>query len=324
MDRNAYLDDVLFSYSMKHIEKRTNAYKAVAKELRDAIEANYMDKMYGTFYSGSIAKHTAVNTNFDIDFVAPFMRDSFGTLEEMYRSVYEFLDYYVKNTPKYTGHVYLRKQTVSIGFEYTVTIDEMQEMMSIDVVPGRELTQGDYLNSRDLNLYFFDRNWGFGSEDSSYQKTNIHAQFEELCQKTIERQIIRLLKIWKKSNNIDIKSFVLELFTLKAMDGYEPQDLWTTLLYVLEYISKHAEDTSCHLLDPGNNNNDVLAKMDQLKRRYIADNVKSLLQGIEVYGDSYIKTSFPENNRYKRMPVAGYEMRQGTQVPLPPSGKLFG
>ena len=323
MDRNAYLDDVLFSYSMMHIEKRTNAYKAVAKELRDAIEANYMDKMYGTFYSGSIAKHTAVNTNFDIDFVAPFKRDSFGTLEEMYRSVYEFLDYYVKNTPKYTGHVYLRKQTVSIGFEYTVTIDEMQEMMSIDIVPGRELTQGDYPNSRDLNLYFYDRNWGFGSEDSSRQKTNIHAQFEGLSQKTTERQIIRLLKIWKKRNQIDIKSFVLELFTLKAMEGYEPQDLWTTLMYVLEYISKHAEDTSCHLLDPGNSNNDVLAKMDENKRRYIADNVKSLLRGIEVYGDSRIKTAFPENNRYKRE-QPGYEMRPGTQVPLPPSGKLFG
>ena len=204
-----------------------------------------------------------------------------------------------------------------------MTIDETQEMMSIDIVPGRELAQGDFPQTKDLNLYFYDRNWGFGSEDSSYQKTNIHAQFEGLCQKTVERQIIRLLKIWKKSNQIDIKSFVLELFTLKAMEGYEPHDLWTTLMYVLEYISKHAEDTSCHLLDPGNSNNDVLAKMDEYKRRNIADNVNSLLRGLEVYGDSRIKTAFPENYRYKRNP-AGYEMRPGTQVPLPPSGKLFG
>lgn len=323
INKNEYLDEVLYSHKMCHIEKRTDKYKEIAKDLRDAVMEHYGNKkMYPTFLSGSIAKHTAVNTKFDIDFVIPFRRDSFDTLEAMYEDVHTFLKTLIKDNEKYRA-ANLKKQTVSIGFTILTEVEGSYEEISIDVVPGRELKQDDYGETRDLNLYFCNPDWGFLAKDSTYQKTNIQKQSDTICGKENERKIIRLLKVWKKANNKDIKSFALELFVIKAMDGYDgAKDLWSMLKHVLQYIAEHATDKSCHLLDPGNSNNDVLEKMDDVKRSYLQREMKNLVEGIE-RNDWYIKQAFPVNQKFPKVKDS-YGMRPGNQVPLPPTNKHFG
>lgn len=324
ISKKDYLDDVLFSYSMTHIKDVTDEYKAAANRLCKAVEAHYGDKMYSTFFSGSIAKHTAVNTKFDIDFVVPFKHDSFDTLQAMADDVFDFLKEYIgedENVDICDSSV--QKQKVSIGFTYRYKVNGVQKLIPIDVVPGRELSQGDYAKTGDLNLFFRDSHWGFMSDEGSRQKTNIAKQGDEICGKNNERKIIRLLKVWKKANNKDVKSFVLELFVLKAMEDYDgAKDLWSMLKHTLEYIRDHATDTSCHLYDPGNSNNDVLARMDEAKRRYLHDETRLLLYWIENNAD-YIKIAIPENREHKR-PREEKKADSVRQVPLPPSDVRFG
>lgn len=319
-----YLDDVLYSYSMSHIKETTDEYKAAANRLRKAVEEHYGDKMYSTFFSGSIAKHTAVNTKFDIDFVIPFKHDSFDTLQAMADDVFEFLKEYVKmdeNVDICDSDV--KKQKVSIGFTYRYHFDGVQRSIPIDVVPGRELNQGDYENTEALNLFFRDSTWGFLSDEGSRQKTNISAQGKLISGKVNERKVIRLLKIWKKANGKNVKSFVLELFVLKALEDYNgTKDLWALLKHTLEYIRDNAKNESCHLYDPGNSNNDVLARMDNYERVQLSNDMKNLLYCIENI-DGYIKTAFPENTKYQK-PKDSYGEKIGSKMPLPPNNRRFG
>lgn len=322
ISKKDYLEDVLFSYAMPHVKEQTDAYKAAAERLMGAVKEHYGDKVIKTFKSGSIAKRTAVNTKFDIDFVIAFKRDSFGTLQEMSDDVYEFLEQYRKENIDIIDS-YVQKQKVSIGFTYRYFDNGVQKEIPIDVVPGRELQQDDYQETGNLNLFFRETTWGFLSNEGSRQKTNIEAQSANICGKKDERKIIRLLKVWKKNNQKHVKSFVLELFTLKAMEDYDgSRDIWSMLQHVLQYIRDHATDTSCHLIDPGNTNNDVLTRMESADRSSLKSEMDNLLRQIDNWPE-YIKVAFPENKAFKRKKEA-YGMRTGTQVPLPPTGKRFG
>lgn len=321
-NKKEYLEDVLYSYAMPHVKDQTDVYKAAAERLMGAVEKHYGDKVIKTFKSGSIAKRTSVNTKFDIDFVIAFRRDSFGTLQEMSDDVFKFLDNYRKENDDIIDS-YVKKQKVSIGFTYRYFDNGVQKEIPIDVVPGRELRQDDYEETGNLNLFFRESTWGFMSDEGSSQKTNIEAQADKICGKNDERKVIRLLKVWKKCTGKHVKSFVLELFTLKAMEDYDgPRDIWSMLEHVLQYIRDHATDTSCHLIDPGNTNNDVLARMDSADRTTLKSEMDNMLRQIETWPE-YIKIAFPENREHKRKKES-YGVRTGMQVPLPPTGKRFG
>ncbi len=221
IDKSKYLQDTLDSYKMKHIPSEVDAFKSKRDEITNALEDHYGSKQYDCFNSGSFAKHTAINIKYDMDVVAPFKKDSFDTLNEMFDDVYDFL------SDEYSDAEEVRKQKVSIGVFFK---EEDGIKVQIDVVPGRELQQDNYKNDKSLNLF---KNDG----DTTWQKTNISDQIEHIKGKTDERKVIRLLKIWKKNHNKDYKSFMLELFSIKALKGYSgANDLWEKLKYTMEYI----------------------------------------------------------------------------------------
>ena len=141
-DKNKYLDEVLQTHKMHHIQKFVDKVKAKREEIKQLISDHYGSKKYTAFNSGSIAKHTATNIKFDMDVVEPFKHDSFDTLQNMFDDVYSTL------AEKY-GDV-VRKQKVSIGLEFPKE-DGDELPVQIDVVPGRELSDDDYnLNSATL------------------------------------------------------------------------------------------------------------------------------------------------------------------------------
>ncbi len=101
--------------------------------------------IYNPLNSGSYAKHTAINIKFDLDLLTPFKRDSFDTLENMFDDVYAFI------YDKYNTSAKIRKQKVSIGIEFYP--DNDGDVISIDIVPGRELNKNQYEKDKKLNLY---------------------------------------------------------------------------------------------------------------------------------------------------------------------------
>lgn len=312
MNKNEYLNEVLDTHKMSKIQSVVDKYMAKRDEVKKAIEEHYGSKMYSAFMSGSFAKHTATNIKFDMDIVVPFKRDSFDTIQNMFDDIHAFL------SEKYSDEEAVRKQKVSVGI--TFKKDEDGDQIQMDVVPGRELTQDDYTDSHDLNLYFNEDHWGF--KKGSWTKTNIQAQVENIKGKQNERQVIRLLKIWKKRLNKDYKSFLIELFVIKAFSNYEGEsDLWERLKFAMQYIANHVTEEGFKLLDPGNSNNNVLSSMDDIKKRCLASDMASIVSNVES-NDENIKVYFKVNENYQnRSNEKGFGENV---VSYPPTSKRFG
>jgi len=310
-DKNKHLKEVLETHKMHHVQDFVNKVKKRREEVKGKLQDRYGSDKYSSFGSGSFAKHTAINVKFDLDLVEPFKHNAFGTLQEMFDSVHDFLADEYKNTG-----VTIRKQKVSIGISFPIENGD-EKPVELDVVPGRELSDDDYLDSHDLNLFFNEDHWGFKKGTS--QKTNIQKQISHIEGKTSERQIIRLLKIWKKQKGKKYKSFVIELAVIKALDGYDgDNELWPRLKYTMEYLRDHIAESSFHLYDPGNTNNDVITAMSEYDRQSFKSDMRIMLNNIDSNPDFYLPYYFKKNEKF-----SGYREKESGAA-FPASPKRFG
>lgn len=287
-EKSKHLNSVLDSHKMAHIEDLFNKYKSKRDDVKNSLDSNYNTNSYACMNSGSYAKHTAINIKFDLDLVLPFNKKSFSSLEEMFDSVYEFLN------DKYKNEAYIRKQKVSIGIEFFA--DDDGDIITIDVVPGRELNEDQYTSDKNLNLYI---NSTYGELNAkSYLQTNINAQIEHIKNRNEERKIIRLLKGWKVNNNESYKSFFLELITLKAFDTTSISgNLWEKLKSVLEYIRDNVNKDGFTLIDPGNTGNDIAKTLESFEKYQLKSKMDTMIQRIEDNSDN-IKLYFPINEDF--------------------------
>ncbi len=319
INKNDYLQNVLETHRMAHVDELLSKFKTRRDEIKEALEEKYSDKIYSPYNSGSFAKHTAINTKFDLDIVVPFKRNSFETIEEMFQDVFDFL------TEKYynSGEAHVRKQKVSIGVRFYS--DEDGDEINIDVVPGRELNYESYPETRDLNVYFNDNHWGFTK--GSYTKTNIQAQIDNIKAKDNERKVIRLLKIWKNSNFENYKSFLLELITIKAFEKTEVSgNIWEKLKSVMEYIRDNITKDDFKLIDPGNSNNDIITSLESYKRTNLSNRMNTIVNRIEE-NDENIKNYFPTNEKHekKESTESSYGIKGAAIAPsIPPNNNRFG
>lgn len=315
-DRAQHLQKVLETHKMSNIEDLLEKYKARKNEVKQALEENYKDNIYNPINSGSYAKHTAINIKFDLDIVVPFKRESFDTLEEMFNDVYDFL------LQKYNDIAIVRKQKVSIGIVFDA--DDDGDEINIDVVPGRELNKDQYADDNNLNL-FVNTQYGLLNE-KTYIQTNIQAQIEHIKGKSTERSIIRLLKIWKTTNNERYKSFLLELITIKAFNAEDKTgSLWDKLKSVMQYISDNVAGDRFTLKDPGNGNNDVADTLNDVEKYNLSRKMSYIIDNIENNSDN-IKTYFPINEDFEDKIEDKYGLKDaGIIAPsIPPKSQQFG
>lgn len=319
VDKQSHLQESLETHRMSHIDDLISKYKTKRDEIKEALEENFSSNLYSPFNSGSFAKYTAINTKFDLDLVAPFKRNSFDTIESMFEEVFSFLE------EKYgqNGTAHVRKQKVSIGVQFYT--DEDGDEINIDVVPGRELTVDDFPTTKKLNVYFNDSQWGFSK--GTYTQTNIQAQIDHIKGKENARRIIRLLKIWKNSNNEPYKSFFFELATIKAFDSVSiTGNLWEKLMSVMEYIKDNIVKDSFSLIDPGNSNNDILSSMESWEKANLANKLELIIERIEENSEN-IKPYFPINDDYKddnKSSGNKYGLKHGVIPSVPPTNQRFG
>lgn len=292
-DKNKHLECVLSSHKISKEEKLLDKHIDRRNEIIEALEEEYGNNLYPPFNSGSYAKNTAVNIKFDFDLMAPFKRNAFGsngTLKDMYDSVYQFI------YGKYHGKVAtVKDQKVSIGIEFYSNVDG--HIVNIDVVPGRELNVDRYEEDNKLNLYV-NQKFGKIEAGSDYIRSNIQAQIDNIkdranAEKDTIRKIIRLLKVWKIHKKPQLKSFFIELITIKAIDNRDVTgDLWERLKVVLEYIKDEVKIVS--LPDPGNSTNQVADTLTDDEKSILSDDMKYMIERIEENSDN-IKMYFPIN-----------------------------
>jgi len=311
-----YLQEVLETHRMSHIDTLTDKYRTKRKEVKEKLENNYTSKVYSPMNSGSFAKHTAINIKFDLDTIVLFKKNSFETLEKMFNDVFEFL------SKEYESVATVRKQTVSIGIIFYQDSDG--DEINLDIVPGREQNQDKYKDDKNLNL-FVNSKYGI-LEKQTYIKTNIQAQIDHIKAKENERKIIRLLKIWKNSNHENYKSFLLELITIKAFDKEDISgNLWEKLKTVMTYIKDNVTQEGFTLKDPGNSGNNVIDTLESYERQALSNKIDMIIKNIENHEDN-IKIYFPTNKDFEeKVSQEGYGIKTATaSASIPPDNTRFG
>lgn len=318
-DKNKHLECVVSSHRTSKEQKLLDKFIKKRDEVKAALQDKYGSNLYNPFNSGSYAKNTAVNKKFDFDLMAPFKRDAFTTLEKMYNDVYDFL------YDKYKNEAAVKKQKVSIGLDFNADADG--DAIKIDVVPGRELNQDQYKDDDKLNLYVYDQ-FGKIEKGSDRLRSNVKAQINNIREKaTAEnsiRKIIRLLKVWKIYNTKKVKSFLIDLITIKAFDKKDiTGDLWDRLKSVMEFIKDEVKTIS--LPDPGNGNNDVADTLTDSDKNTLSDDMKYMLERIEEDSD-YIKTYFPVNEKFPCEDKKDDNRygKTGAGFSIPPENSRFG
>jgi hypothetical protein len=285
--KTKHLEDVIYSHKMSHIQLPMDKALKKREKIKDALKEKYGSKRpTRAINSGSYAKHTAININFDIDISQPFKRDSVNTLQEMADDIYEYFNKEYEDDELKE----VRKQTKSTGL--TFEIDE--DIIKMDVVPGRELTQDDYVETNRLNLYVREEN---GLAATSTQ-TNIQKHVEHITGKSKERPIIRLLKVWKHNKGKKyVKSFFLELIVIRVFQNESviPTDLWERLKIALEFIRDNVE--TIRLEDPANSNNIVSNDLTSQEKTNLSNDMKTMLERIEERAEN-IKLYFEINEKY--------------------------
>lgn len=188
-------------------------------------------------FNGSIIKGTSIQ-NSDIDILLRFKKPT-GTIEQVFNKVFEFINHELDDVTITN----VRKQKHSIGITYDVN----GEKHRIDIVPtriSRNASNDDYIYVNDTSL--------FGQP--TFKKINPRKQLRVLNFTNQEKKVVRLLKMWKNENNIDIKSIYLELLVKRAFqDGTLSRNIDKCLLGVLNYIGKNAH--KIRIIDPANSNN---------------------------------------------------------------------
>jgi len=197
-------------------------------------------------YGGSKAKGTMIKESYDLDIVCYFPRDCKLEIKEIYDDVYKKLAEKYSVTPK-TSAIRIQK----------VGDDKTKIDYHIDVIPGRFVDD----KKQDAFLYV-------SHGEGNRIKTNLETHIKFISQSGCV-DIIKLGKLWKIRNSINLKTFLLELLVIKCLESSRTKDnLQYSFKKFLEYLKDSILDV--RLEDPTNTNNIVSDNWAGTERQLIS------------------------------------------------------
>lgn len=204
MTPQEYLEQILENEKLdQNSDERkalTERRKEVEKILRDAFSESSPTIRYG----GSIAKDTMIKSSYDLDVIYYFPHednDAGKSLKEIYESAESAL----------TPHYYVQRKGSSLRLK-SRAIEDYGADFHVDVVPGR-FTDDD---KSDAYLYR-------SSGDKHRLKTNLQKHIDHVKDSGLTR-VIRLTKLWRVKNGLNIRSFVLELMVIEVLKSSRSKD----------------------------------------------------------------------------------------------------
>jgi hypothetical protein len=279
--KNVHLDAVIKTHNIELEDSKITAYRTQRDKIKVALEQYYGNRMYNPLNSGSYAKKTAINTKFDLDLAVPFKREQFRTLKEMFEDVENWVRTQKENNQFGITQVLRQRRSINLLFEVG------GHQLDMDIVPGRELSDGQYQDDFNLNL--------FDSKVESSIQTNIKKHTELMVDHNLEREVIKLLKVWKTTHKQDMKSFLVELMILSAFDKdstLADKKLYERLKGSLEFMADNI--TTIQLVDPANFNNVVSDTLTTSEKQEFKGRFGRMLEDIERSEDKLIEY-FPVN-----------------------------
>jgi hypothetical protein len=211
------------------------AVRARRAEVEGMLRGGWSPRVY---YGGSFAKKTAIAAQFDLDVVVYFAAETAAGPRELYEAVERRL--------RAAGHTVLR-HNVALRLQYTPG-------WHVDVVPGRALDES----------YEYANLWA--SEREATRRTSLKKHIE--LARAGDREVIRLLKLWRARHVAPVGSFVLELAAARALRDCAGMPLADRFRRALELLAR-LEDV--RLVDPANSANVVTNDIDWTRRKEVAD-----------------------------------------------------
>ena len=218
----SYLEDTLATQRVDDaILQAVRARRTELEDvLRNAVPAAGLPRFY---YGGSYGKRTLIAAHFDLDVVVYFPHMTAP------RQLYEA----VERRLGAAGHTTVR-HNVALRLQYVPG-------WHVDVVPGIAL-DAEY---RSAELY--------ASEFDAARRTSLKMHID--AARAGDRDVIRLLKLWRYRQKTPVGSFVLELAAAHALAGCAPAPLEDRFDRVLQFLAESYLDA--RLIDPANPDNVV-------------------------------------------------------------------
>jgi len=212
-------------------------------------------------YGGSKAKGTMIQEGYDLDVVCYFPRDCDRDIDEIYKDVQKKLSGKYSVTPKNSALRIQKLDTDNATLDY-----------HIDVVPGRFIDD----KKQDTFLYV-------SHGDVKRIKTNLDTHIKVISQSGCV-DIIRVGKLWRARNSINLRTFLLELLIIKCLESYNAKDnLQSSFKKFLEYLRDSISDV--RLEDPANTNNVVSDNWSDGERQIISSKAEEALNIVDSDSD---------------------------------------
>lgn len=258
MDINSYLKKLLVSQELlPEQEKSLHAHK---KEVTEFLCAEFGNKPV-IKYAGSYAKGTMIRDSYDLDIVCYFPSSDPRTLKEIRDDVAEHLsERYLLDRSKASAERIINLKGAKTPDSY-----------HIDVVPGRFIE-----NTKDVFL-------NVANGEKERIQTNLKTHIDNIANSGCV-PVIRLVKIWSCRNKINIKTFVLELFVVESLRGFQGKDDFQKAF--IKVMQAFRDDFgSTQLIDPANTNNIVSKSIDSSHKMTVSSAAEETLRQIEDFAD---------------------------------------
>ena len=263
MNDNDYLKNVLdaqtLSQDSAELKNLQQNREAVEKVLRDHFSKSSPTIRYG----GSKAKGTMIREAYDLDIICYFPNDDTEageTLKDIYENTSTALSkkYVVEKKPSAVRVKNLDPKNLGVDFH-------------IDVVPGRYTDEV----KKDVFLYR-------ASGDKGRIKTNLDIHISHVKDSGVT-DAIRLLKLWRVRNGLQVKHFALELLVIKLLEKKRSASLSQQLTHVWEQLRDSIDDISIE--DPANpTGNDISELLSQSVRMELSSAANRSLKAIDDSG----------------------------------------
>jgi hypothetical protein len=269
MNAEQYLKAVLDSQTLANDSEELKALRACRKEveghLRDAFGSSPTIR-----YGGSQAKGTLNKDTYDLDIICYFPsdeEDAGDTLKEIYDNVAAELE----------KHYFVERKTSALRLRSRDKLDDFH----VDVVPGRFIdeTEGDSFLFRAIG-------------EKQRLKTNIDVHIAHVKDSGVTDEI-RLGKLWVVRYAVPLKTFIIELIVIDALDGSSASldEQFTTVLTKLR-----DEPEKIKVEDPANpTGNDLSEGWNDAVRASASAAAAAALKVVETSGWEGVFGALPDD-----------------------------
>jgi hypothetical protein len=224
-----YLKGIIQKYAAHDISAYNSSILILKQHLIQWASTCHLE----TINSGSRAKGTAISLASDVDYLVSLSNtcndNKGGGLKGIYNELYGVLSFHYSS---------VRKQNVSIRVKIGA--------LEIDVTPAKK--QAGNTNVHSLYL----------SKLDSWRQTNVQKHINDISQSGRLNEI-KILKIWRELNNLDIPSIYLEYLLVDVIlsgkykgDDYLASNVW----FAFEELAKpNSNPLFARIVDPANSTN---------------------------------------------------------------------